>query len=69
MAGNHLYNQRVVERWERNMNNPPEDNHYLICECCGEPVWDALYEIDKKTYCEDCAKASFRMWIIEETAP
>ena len=64
--GNHLYNQRVLGRWENSLNNPPEDNHYPACECCAEPIWDKLFLVDGHRYCEDCALSLHQEWLVDE---
>ena len=43
-------------------NHSPLDEPGLICDECGEPIYDGdrYYKIGEAAYCEDCVERGYR---------
>jgi len=57
-----LHNIRIVTNWERRLLNPPDNDSYLKCDCCGDEIGRDVYNIIGSYYCEDCAKEMSRVY-------
>ena len=49
---------RDFERYDSEKEEATES--FPHCDCCGEVIYEYLWEIDGETYCEDCLNENFR---------